>query len=238
MPGPGPAPPPTLVDLQIDVRGGAVDAEFGRTAQLDARATLSDGSTAVVTSAATWTSQTPAVAIMTVTTAGLVTFVAGGTATIRATHQGRVAERSFEVKGRPVFVIADLSHIEVIEDCDGITSGRGEFAFYVEVRVPGDVLEWRPTRELGNGESVLWPQGPHRFDDVREEPGVTIVVMFEATEFDGDPDPRMSHRRATVTFNWTAGGGWSPAAGPARQITLGSSGCTVRLYYAIDVTMR
>ncbi len=57
--------------------------------QLTAIATLSDGTTQNVTSATTWQSSSATVA--TVSTGGLVTAVAAGTATITATYQGKSA---------------------------------------------------------------------------------------------------------------------------------------------------
>ena len=55
----------------------------GSTSQYTATATMSNGTTEVVTSTATWTSSDPTIA--TVTPAGLVTAVAEGTVTIQAT---------------------------------------------------------------------------------------------------------------------------------------------------------
>jgi uncharacterized protein YjdB len=57
----------------------------GAAAQLTATATMGDGSTQDVTSSATWSSSNGAVA--TVSSAGVVTGVAAGSATIAATYQ-------------------------------------------------------------------------------------------------------------------------------------------------------
>ena len=59
---------------------------LGSTSPFTATATFSDGSTQDVTSKATWVSFTPSVA--TVSSSGVVTAVAGGTAVLKATYQG------------------------------------------------------------------------------------------------------------------------------------------------------
>jgi uncharacterized protein YjdB len=55
----------------------------GATSQYTATATMSNGTTEVVTSSATWTSSDPTIA--TVSPGGLVTAIAEGTVTIQAT---------------------------------------------------------------------------------------------------------------------------------------------------------
>ncbi|MYY03055.1 MULTISPECIES: Ig-like domain-containing protein [unclassified Streptomyces] len=60
---------------------------MAKTQQLAAELTLTSGAKQTVTSTATWTSATPAVA--TVSAGGLVTAVAVGTAVIKAAAQGK-----------------------------------------------------------------------------------------------------------------------------------------------------
>jgi hypothetical protein len=58
----------------------------GQTSQLDAKATLANGTIQDVTATATWTSSNTAIA--TVTTGGLLKILAPGSAIITATYQG------------------------------------------------------------------------------------------------------------------------------------------------------
>jgi hypothetical protein len=75
------------------------------TIQCAATARLSDGTTPTVTSQATWTSASNAIA--TVNSAGLVTAVSTGTTTITATYQGVVGNASASVtKTVPTFNLA------------------------------------------------------------------------------------------------------------------------------------
>jgi hypothetical protein len=232
--GTAPTPTPVISELQIDVAGGSVDATAGGTAQLQARAIFMDGSTAIVTGGAAWASLSPEVA--TVKPTGLVTFVAGGPVIVRATYLGLSADRTFQVRGRSATVTATYGAIEALDDCDGIFGGRGDFVFLTTFGVQ-DQFTWEYTSrlQLGSGETSYFGLN-YTWHDVLEQPGALVRVTFEATEYDnGSPDPRMNGRKATVNFTWTAAGGWSPAPGQARQITLGASGCSVRLHYEIDV---
>ena len=76
----GSATSPSVVSL-VSVTGAP--PTVGSSSQFTATATMSNGTTEVVTSSATWTSSDPNVA--TVTPGGLVTAIAEGTASIQAT---------------------------------------------------------------------------------------------------------------------------------------------------------
>jgi plastocyanin len=89
---PSPPPTPTVTSVQVT---GLQSLSPGETAQGIARASLSDGSTQVVTSQATWRSENTDVA--TVSPGGLVTAVRAGTAEIRATYQAASGGASVEV---------------------------------------------------------------------------------------------------------------------------------------------
>jgi hypothetical protein len=77
----------TPTTVSVAVTGSAVGT-VGQTIALTARATLSDGSTPVVTGAAAWTTSDPAVATVGAST-GLVTLVSAGSVTITATYDGQ-----------------------------------------------------------------------------------------------------------------------------------------------------
>jgi Putative binding domain, N-terminal len=75
------APDPTVTSVTVT---GAAPAQ-GSSSQFNAVAALSDGSTSTVTSQATWQTSNPL--ILTVTSAGVVTGVSGGTADVSAIYR-------------------------------------------------------------------------------------------------------------------------------------------------------
>ena len=95
-PGPSPGPPAAPTVTSVQVTGLPASLAPGETAQLTARASLSDGSSQDVTAQAAWRSETGAVA--TVSSGGLVTAVAAGTTEIRATYQSVSAGAMLEVR--------------------------------------------------------------------------------------------------------------------------------------------
>jgi hypothetical protein len=78
----------TVVDVTVTAIAiyGATSVGSGSTAQLTASATLADGSARIVTNVATWQSSNTGGA--TVSSSGLVTWVATGTTTITAAYLG------------------------------------------------------------------------------------------------------------------------------------------------------
>ena len=95
-PGSPSPPPPTPTVTAVQVTGLPSSLAPGETAQLTARASLSDGTSQVVTTQATWRSDNTSVA--TVSSGGLVTAAAAGTTEIRATYQTVSANATLEVK--------------------------------------------------------------------------------------------------------------------------------------------
>jgi hypothetical protein len=83
--GTPPAPTPVTPTVTGVVVSGAGSPATGDTAQLTATATMSDGTTQVVTAQATWESSNQTVA--TVTSAGVASFLAAGDADIKATYK-------------------------------------------------------------------------------------------------------------------------------------------------------
>jgi Big-like domain-containing protein len=78
---------PSATVESVTVTGTATSVAPGQTLQLSATARFTNGSTDEVTTTASWSSLNPAAA--TVSSSGLVTAVAAGSAEIRATFQGR-----------------------------------------------------------------------------------------------------------------------------------------------------
>ena len=95
--GPTLPPLPTLPVTQVTVVSPSGSAKPGDTAQFQATATLSNGTSRTVTSQAAWESSDTSIA--TVTNTGVVTALAPGEAEIRATYQ--------DVTGIARFPIAD-----------------------------------------------------------------------------------------------------------------------------------
>jgi hypothetical protein len=93
---------PTVTSVAVSGAGAPV---VGDTVQLAATATLSDGTTQVVTGQATWESSNQAVA--TVTAAGVATFLAQGDADLKATYKSvsGTARVSVAAKSSPKYTL-------------------------------------------------------------------------------------------------------------------------------------
>ena len=87
---------PTPATVTSIVVGGLAPTR-GNTAQFTATATMSDGTTQVVTSLATWGSSNTTIA--TVSTSGVVTGVADGTLSITATYQSTIGSITILITG-------------------------------------------------------------------------------------------------------------------------------------------
>lgn len=87
----GSGPTPTVQGLRIQ---GATTVQIGQTAQLQAIASMSDGTSQTVTGAAAWTSNMTSVATV---ANGLVSGVAAGSAPIQASYQGQSASATIAV---------------------------------------------------------------------------------------------------------------------------------------------
>ena len=93
--------PPAVAS--VDILGPTADIQIGGTVQLSATAKDAKGNT-LTNKTVTWTTSSNAVA--TVSTSGLVTGVAGGTASITASVDGKTASRSVAVISSPIATIA------------------------------------------------------------------------------------------------------------------------------------
>lgn len=88
---------PTVSVVSLSISQLPASLKPGETAQLVAMATLSDGSTQVATSLASWSTSAPQ--ILSVNAAGLVTAVAPGDATVTASYQLRSITMGLSVRG-------------------------------------------------------------------------------------------------------------------------------------------
>jgi hypothetical protein len=127
----------------------------------------------------------------------------------------------------------DLGSIEVIEDCDGV-EGDGDFMFDVWVWSNGIMNDhvYSQTVNMGPGKTpVLGGQSY----SVNAIDGVEINVEFQAVELDRSiigevwRDDRLAIAVTRYTHRFS-NGGWSNL-GP-QSLTLGSSGCRVRLHWS------
>lgn len=133
----------------------------------------------------------------------------------------------------------DFAYVEVIEDCDGV-EGDGDFQFDVRFG-PGDPA----TTERVYGETVNLPPGGttrvigERSYEVTAVDGVELSVGFRATELDKTllgaeyNDERLDGEFGSMRYVYS-NGTWSNLG--SRSITLGSSGCQVRLHWAARAT--
>jgi len=117
-----PTPVPTLTSVAVTGLSGAVTP--GQTAQLAASASFSDGTTQTVTQQATWDSANPAVA--TVTSTGLVSFVALGEADVRATYRSVVGTTRVSVSAAPVRRFPLAGTLTDIDNNRGVENVRVE----------------------------------------------------------------------------------------------------------------
>ncbi len=98
-----PVPPPNSPTLISVTLTGNLATLIGQTSQLAATANYAKGTTQDVTSQATWTSATPAIA--TVSSTGLVTAVTAGVAEIRATYQNVTGSLQITVNKPPTYTL-------------------------------------------------------------------------------------------------------------------------------------
>lgn len=158
-----PTPPTTTTSsvpsvTSVGVSGGGQPTP-GQTAQFTATANLSDGTTQNVTQQAMWESSNPAVA--TVSSSGLVSFVAAGDVDIRATYRSVTGSTRITVSPapRPRYRLSG-----VLTD---MINGRGVDQARVEV-VSG----------LNAGRSVTTPvDGSYEFSDLVED---SFTVRFSS----------------------------------------------------------
>src|SRR5580704_16673856 len=96
------SPAPTLKSISLASSSGSI--AVGATQQFTATATYSNGSTANVSSTATWTVAIPAVA--TINASGMVTGVTAGSTTVTASQNGISGSATLDVTGKSVTSIS------------------------------------------------------------------------------------------------------------------------------------
>jgi hypothetical protein len=242
-------PAATLTELRVSGGGGL---EVGGTAQMRADGLFSDGSVRIVTSQVTWTSLS--LDLATIASTGIVSGVAVGTVTIQAAYEGKTTTHAVQVRGRRVNVIVTAIALECAADCEDFTQGDGDFAFYSAARGTVGDGQTATTNVLSQtsgypsaGSVIRLATGQLRAlqsaatFQIREEAGAYLEVAFRATEWDeilgsSIADRRMNDDSNTARFVWSArpGEGWQAAPG-THTMSVGGSGCLLRLRYGIAV---
>jgi hypothetical protein len=251
---PPPPPPPTVSSVVVE---GAASVEAGETSQLRAIVHRSDGTTQDVSSQATWLSSNPTVA--TVSGTGFVTAVGLGNADISAAFAGSTGRRTLIVAAARWDIQIRLTSLVVLESCDDFTQGltNAELAYKISYVEPsGRETVLRDTGYPGSpdGDNLRGAErinagsvvnlGTSRTARLPGENGQFLRLEFRATEWDTQivlippstrwvRDSDMNGRLGTATHSF-ANGGWSGLGN--RSITLGASGCRVRLDYSVDAT--
>jgi len=249
--GPSPVGPATTL-VSVEVSGGE-GLEVGTKTQMKALGKYSDGSSKDVTSEVKWASLSQDLA--TVEPSGVVTGVASGTVTIQATLQSQTGTRRVQVLGRRVYVSITAIGVECAAACDNFLEGPGDFTYRATATAVGTVSEGStpdartlsqtsgyPSAAgviaLGNGQSRSL-NNKATFA-VRLQAGSYIQVDFRATEWDRDlfgktfADGRMNNDLDTARYTWNPTTGWGTAFG-IHTISVGGSGCVLRLRYIIEI---
>jgi hypothetical protein len=240
-PTPTPSPGRTITRLAVTSTGEvAVDAAT----PFLARASYTDGTVTDVTAQAVWLSATPDLAR--VDSRGIVTGVKAGPAAIRASFGGFTDEVPLTVGPRHVTITMRITSFVCVQDCDAGTKGDGDFVYIA-------LAGWDPAPNTQSGTVLSQTTAyPNRGGIIRLAAGDTHTintsvsfpwretsekpfrVAFSATEWDTtSPDSRLDNESAWVTYTWEEKGGWGSAPGEHR-ITLGESGCIVRLLFSLE----
>lgn len=245
---------PSRTVAGVTITGAATVVE-GATAQLTATAQYSDQTSTDVTNQATWASSNPAIA--TVSTTGLLTGRATGTVDVTATVDNLAGRRTVRVDPVRFRVGVRLTGVTALDTCDDFTQDltNGEFAFQVRtVRADGSTTTMVETAGYpGNANNpsgvTLGRNGTRTLTDVANftldgAAGQFVRVEFRATEWDEQivvfppsirwvPDDSMNNRLGTRTHAYSNGN--FSNLGP-NSITLGASGCQIRLNYDVTAT--
>lgn len=239
----------TVQSLRIQ---GQLMVTEGSTSQLNAIATMSNGTTQNVTSRATWTSSDADIA--TVSATGLLTGVASGTADISATFSGQTGRETAEVEAAVFLLTVNVQSVTALNTCDDFTQGltNGEFALRVRAATAsGGGLTFTQTSgypsqsgaiSIGRSETVNL--GTTRTFTIPGAAGEFLRILFDATEWDTQivifppstrnvHDSRMSNRTVTRTHSY--GNGTFGSLG-SNTLTLGNSSCGLRLNYTVTAT--
>jgi hypothetical protein len=201
-----------------------------------------NGTTRDLTSQVTWSTSNAIIA--SISTDGRVTSHVVGNVVVQAGFEGRQGNLALVVLGRNWQVTLTVQRIECLGDCEGVTQGQGDFSYRTELTTnssaarvvaatsnypsPNNVIR------LAEGASVTINRTVEF--EMRDSAGAVVSLSFSATEWDevlGSPhhDSRLNDRSATARFEYQANQDWL-AEGP-RQITLGETGCRLRLHYTI-----
>jgi hypothetical protein len=254
---PGPTPAPVTVG-SLKIEGGASLAE-GQTLQLKAAAQMSDGSSRDVSSQAVWQSSQPSVA--TVSSSGLVTALASGSADISASYQGQSARQTLSIGAGQWDLQIEVASFTALETCDDFTQGldsmevaykvsvvlaNGQQAVLADTGYPGN-----PSGSTLNGvvrlrEGQVVALNASRTFRLPGRTGESARVEFRATEWDEQVvvippsirwvrDDRMNDRSGARGHGYE-NGRWSGLGN--NSITLGGSGCRARMDYSVSATRR
>jgi hypothetical protein len=202
----------------------------------------SDGSTRDLTSQVTWSSSNTEVA--TVTPDGHVTGNVAGAVTIRAAYEGVEGSLRAVVLGRGWQVRAVVQRLECLGDCEDFTQGQGDFAYSLELTTESIAAQiLAGTSNYPSASSVVRLAANESVNinrtekfSTRDADGRFVELKFRATEWDdrlGSPvvDSRMSDESSTARYPYRANQDWLPN-GP-NYITIGASGCRLRLHYTL-----
>jgi hypothetical protein len=257
-PSPRPTPTPAPAVTAVRVEGAATVTE-GETLQLKAMAELSAGSPRDVTAEASWLSSNPAIA--TVSATGLVTGVRAGTADISAGYQSLTGRRTVSIGVASWDLRIALSSVTALETCDDFTQGLNhmEVAYRASVvRPDGRQSVLTDTGYPGNpsGSRLSGAVSLRTGQVVRLSGEETLTlpgaagqfarVEFRATEWDEQivvfppsvrwvRDDSMDGRLGTRSHTY-GNGAWSNLGN--NSLTLGSSGCRLRLDYEVTASRR
>jgi hypothetical protein len=166
---------PSATETALTIAGAASLSGVGQASQLTATATISSGATQTVTSQATW--QSSNTAVVTVSTAGLVTAQGYGGATINASYQGMSTAFAFVVTiaGTWVATSPDGSHVTwVLAQSQGIVTGT----FSLAPVAAGNGLSAATVRGTVNESTFTWTMtGTIGSDSGHSEcVGVTVII--------------------------------------------------------------
>ncbi|MDX1420059.1 MAG: Ig-like domain-containing protein [Rubricoccaceae bacterium] len=132
-------------------------------------------------------------------------------------------------------LLIDFSRIEVINDCDGLLDGDGEFSFRVTATTGTGQSHTAYSGSRTMGDDDTYSSLSDVTFDLPATDGQQVTVSFRSTETDQDifgttfPDDRMNGLTATRSHRFNSGS-WSSTG--ALTLTNGSGNCEVRLYYA------
>ena len=127
----------------------------------------------------------------------------------------------------------DFSHVEVIEDCDGI-EGVGDFSFLVRVNVNGGRFDDVYDAFVNLGPGGKTPTIGRRSYTFDATDGTWVAILFHAWEYDTDGFSEWHDERlrgeAPILDHVFDDGAWS-GLGP-QSLSKGGADCLVRLSWS------